>query len=66
MRPRSNPQLILERTLLVLLIALLLLISPIKYLWSNDQAPWYSLYLVWLLIILLGRILIGRIESRDL
>ena len=50
-----------EITIVVLLFAVLVLLPPIRDLWSSPQSPWYLPYLVWAGIIAvtfwLGRLL---------
>ncbi len=41
----------IEKTLLLLALALLLFASPVVYLWAQDDSPWYLVYLLWLAII---------------
>ena len=41
-----------EITIVVLIFALLVLLPPIRNLWSAVDSPWYLPYLVWFAIIL--------------
>lgn len=43
-----------ERLLLVLALTLALFASPLVFLWARDGSPWYLVYLLWLLVIVLG------------
>lgn len=53
----------LDRVILLALLALFLLVSPVKELWTAPSAPWYTPYLIWLAIILLARRLVPREPS---
>lgn len=43
-----------ERTILVVALALLLFATPVTYWWAQDDSPWYIVYLLWLIIIALS------------
>ena len=47
-KPTRQP---LERTILVVAVALLLFVTPVLYAWARDNSPWYVIYLLWLFII---------------
>lgn len=52
--PRNKePEQQLDRVILLFLLALFLLLSPIKAWWAADNSPWYSPYLIWALLIFL-------------
>lgn len=40
-----------ERTIIVLLLVLLPLLSPLMELWSDSESYWFSPYLIWAAII---------------
>lgn len=42
-----------DSSVLLLLFALLLLISPVMLLWAGDTSPWYLPYLLWAVLIAL-------------
>ena len=44
----------LDRVILVALFALFLFIPPALSWWATADLPWYTPYLLWLLVILLG------------
>lgn len=44
-----------DLTLLLFAFALFLLASPLVDWWSGEGSPWYTPYLLWLLIIALAR-----------
>jgi hypothetical protein len=48
MQPRSN-----DHTVLILLAALFLFISPLTAWWSSLALPWYSIFFVWGAVVLL-------------
>ena len=54
MRPPRDRTAYLERSLLLFLFALFLLVSPLKPLWAGPDAPWYSVYLLWAGVIALA------------
>jgi uncharacterized membrane protein (DUF4010 family) len=43
-----------ELAMVIVLISIVLLTAPLILIWSQDGNPWYSLYLVWSVIILLA------------
>lgn len=43
-----------EGLVLIVALALLLFATPVVYAWARDTSPWYLVYLLWLLIIVLG------------
>ena len=43
-----------EITIVVLLLAVLVLLPPVRGLWSSPENPWYLPYLVWSGIILVA------------
>lgn len=43
----------LDNTILLLLLALFLLVSPLVRWWAADDSPWYLPYLIWFGIIAL-------------
>jgi hypothetical protein len=54
MRPPRDRTAYLDRSLLLFLLGLFLLVSPLKPLWANADIPWYSVYLLWAGIIALA------------
>jgi hypothetical protein len=40
-----------DSSVLLLLFALLLLVSPVLLLWAGDTSPWYLPYLLWAVLI---------------
>ncbi len=54
-----------ELTLIALLLALLLLLSPLKQWWAALDAPWYAPYLLWAFVILLSAVLQQRLRGAD-
>ncbi len=65
MASRSASVQLLELTLIALLLALLLLLSPLKQWWAALDAPWYAPYLLWAFIILLSAVLQQRLRGAD-
>ena len=54
-RMNSNqPSRPLERTVLVVALALLLFATPVIYGWARDDSPWFLIYFIWLIIIALS------------
>lgn len=51
---------------MVLVITLVLLLSPVSRLWGAVDAPWYSPYVIWAVIILLSWILQKHIKRHEL
>jgi H+/Cl- antiporter ClcA len=43
--PHSKPR--QDHTLILLLFAVFVLVSPIKAIWAGAAAPWYAPFLVW-------------------
>lgn len=41
----------IERTLLLLLVALALFATPVMFAWAQDTSPWYLPYLLWSAVI---------------
>lgn len=41
-----------ERTIIVLLLVLLPLLSPLMALWSHSESYWFSPYLIWAVMII--------------
>lgn len=64
-RPSKNSQ-ITERTLIVVVITLVLLLSPVSSIWGAVDAPWYSPYVAWAVIILLSWLLQKHINRHEL
>ena len=60
--PWEREQLI-EHSLLLALLILLLFSSPILAWWSEPDSPWYVPYLIWLFIIFLIALILGRIHN---
>lgn len=56
---------LVELTLIALLLALLLLISPLRQWWASLDAPWYAPYLLWAGLILLSAGLQYRLGRDD-
>lgn len=42
---------IIERTVLLVLLALVLFASPAMFAWAQDDSPWYTPYLLWSAVI---------------
>lgn len=40
-----------ERTLLLVIFALMLFASPVIFLWAQDDSPWYFPYVLWAIVI---------------
>ncbi|MCK4707600.1 MAG: UTP--glucose-1-phosphate uridylyltransferase [Gammaproteobacteria bacterium] len=55
-RQQTNSN-ISERTLMVVLLVLVILLSPVSNIWAALDAPWYSPYLAWAVTILLSWLL---------
>ena len=55
-RQQTNSN-ITERTLMVVLLVLVILLSPVSNIWAALDAPWYSPYLAWAVTILLSWLL---------
>lgn len=65
--PRSrNHELLLDRVIILFLLALFLLISPLKMWWAADHSPWYAPYLLWAVLIALTYWLQRRLKRREL
>ena len=47
MSPGEVTDTVKERTLIVLLLVLLPLLSPLRALWSGASSYWFSPYLIW-------------------
>lgn len=62
----SQNSLISERTLMVVLIILVLLLSPVRDFWAALNAPWYSPYIVWAIIIFLAWLLQKYIHRHEI
>lgn len=45
------PDKTLERTLLLVLIALALFASPLMFAWAQDTSPWFIPYALWAAVI---------------
>lgn len=45
------PRKIVERTLLLVLLALALFASPVMFAWAQDSSPWYAPYVLWSFVI---------------
>lgn len=43
-----------DRTLLLFLFAVFVLVSPLKAIWASVDSPWYMPYLIWAVIIALA------------
>jgi len=54
MRLPNDPDIPLDKVILLLLLALFLLVSPLVNWWARDTAPWYLPYLIWLALIALS------------
>ena len=50
--PRTRPP--RERLTLIVALALLLFVTPVVFSWARDDSPWYLIYLLRLLIIVLS------------
>ncbi|MGE0080847.1 MAG: hypothetical protein AB7U81_06070 [Thiohalomonadaceae bacterium] len=53
MSPPREPTPVTDRTLILFLFAVFVLVSPLKAIWAVAAAPWYAPYLVWAGIIAL-------------
>ncbi len=53
-----------ELTLIAVLLALLLLLSPLRQWWAALDGPWYAPYLLWAFIILLSAALQHGVDRR--
>jgi uncharacterized membrane protein HdeD (DUF308 family) len=60
MHPPRDPSVYAERAILLFLLALFVLVSPLKAFWATAVLPWYTPYLIWGGIILLAFRLRGR------
>ena len=49
----NNPSGVFERVSLVLVLTLGLFTTPVIVLWASDGSPWYLVYLLWGIVILL-------------
>ena len=54
----------LDAVMIVFLLAALLFVSPVIYLWTARISPWYTPYLLWLAVIIVAA-LAARLRSRD-
>lgn len=45
------PDRTIERTLLLVLLALVLFASPVMFAWAQDDSPWYMPYALWFAVI---------------
>ncbi len=54
----------LDAIMIVVLLAVLLFASPVIYLWTARQSPWYMPYLLWLAVIIAAA-LAARLRSRN-
>jgi len=61
-RPRQKIH-YLDAVIIVFLLAVLLFASPVVFLWTARQSPWYIPYLLWLLIIIAAALAV-RLRSR--
>lgn len=52
-----------ERTIIVLLLVLLPLLSPLMELWSNAGSYWFSPYLIWAVMIVAAFLLQRRLNK---
>ena len=43
-----------ERVILITALALLLFVTPVIYWWAQDDSPWFLVYLLWLIMIVLS------------
>lgn len=65
--PRTRDhELLLDRVIILFLLALFLLISPLKMWWAADDSPWYAPYLLWAVLIVLAYWLQRRLKRREL
>lgn len=62
----KEPEQHLDRVILLFLLALFLLLSPIKEWWAADDSPWYAPYLIWGLMIFLTWRLQHYLKRHDL
>lgn len=60
LRPRR------DRIFLFMLFAVFLLASPAVSWWAADDSPWYLLYLLWLLLIIVGALLFRHRDRHEL
>ena len=57
---------LLDRVIILFLLALFLLLSPIKAWWAADDSPWFAPYLIWAGLILLTWLLRRRLDRHAL
>lgn len=50
--PEGGPS--LDRLVLLILLMALLFLSPAVLWWANPSTPWYVVYILWLLVIVIG------------
>ena len=50
----KQPSRPLERTVLVVALALFIFATPVIYWWAQDDSPWYLIYFLWLIVIALS------------
>lgn len=65
--PRNREhETLLDRVIILFLLALFLLLSPFVEWWAADDSPWYAPYLIWALLILLAWGVRRRLERHEL
>jgi hypothetical protein len=57
---------LLDRVIILFLLALFLLLSPFTEWWAADDSPWYTPYLIWGILILLSWRLRRHLERHEL
>ena len=50
----ERPGQLLERVILITALALLLFVTPVIYWWAQDDSPWFLVYLLWFIMIVLS------------
>ena len=63
---RRDSENLLDRVILLLLLALFLLLSPLLDWWAADTSPWYSPYLIWAVLIALTWLLQRKLGRHEL
>jgi hypothetical protein len=45
------PDKTIERTFLLVLLAVVLFASPVMFAWAQDHSPWFTPYVLWIVVI---------------
>ncbi|MDH3354805.1 MAG: hypothetical protein OEL79_06280 [Chromatiales bacterium] len=64
MRESTQPNRFAERTVIVLLLVLLPLLSPLLELWTGERAYWFTPYIIWGAMIVVAYLL-QRYVNKD-